>query len=121
MNHDLICLFQARALLHMIHLRVAIRRLCRATLCCCPPCRCRAARLATTTLPALPPPHCLPCHHRTARLATAALPTMLPAALPTTLPTTLPPHCQPHCHHTAHLATTMLRASLPTSPPLRCP
>src|SRR5712675_1618496 len=117
MNHDLICLFQARALLHMIHhLRVAIRQLCRAALCCCLPCHCRAARLATTMLPALPPPRYLPCHHRTACLATTTLP-----ALP-------PPHCPPRhrrtahhaarraAHHTAHHAATTLPTALPASP-----
>src|SRR5712671_1371319 len=93
MNHDLICLFQARALLHMIHhLRVAIRWLCRAALCCCLPCRCRAAHLATTVLPASPPPCYLPCRRRTACLATTALP-----ASP-------PPHCPPRHHRTAHHA-----------------
>src|SRR5712671_4726362 len=112
MNHDLICLFQARALLHMIHLRVAIRRLCRAALCCCPPCRCHAARLATTTLPALPPPRCPPRHHHAACLAAATLP-----ALP-------PPRCAPRCpprrHHAAHLAAATPPTSLPPRRPPHC-
>src|SRR5712671_3689159 len=128
MNHDLICLFQARALLHMIHLRVAIRRLCRAALCCCPPCRCHAARLATTTLPALPPPRCPPRHHHAACLAAAALPALPPPHCPprhhhtaclaaAALPALPPPHCPPRRHHAAHLAATTPPTSLPQCPP----
>ena len=122
MNHDIKLLFSSKGITHYkVNISVvAVRWLCRAILCCCPP-RChRAACLTATVLPAVLPtlpllcclPHCHCAAHcaarRAAHLTAAVLPALPLLRCPpchrctaTTLPTSLPRCCLPHCRHTA--------------------